>query len=66
MAHLPGLTSRGMALGTPNYMAPEQASGDSQIDHRADIYAVGIMAYEMLAGTRRSPDERRRRCLPHT
>jgi hypothetical protein len=47
---LPGLTSRGMALGTPNYMAPEQASGDPQIDHRADIYAVGVVAYEMLAG----------------
>jgi hypothetical protein len=49
-ASLPGLTSRGMALGTPNYMAPEQASGDPQIDHRADIYAVGVVAYEMLAG----------------
>lgn len=45
-----GLTSLGMALGTPNYMAPEQASGDPQIDHRADIYALGVMAYEMVAG----------------
>ena len=45
-----GLTSFGMALGTPNYMAPEQASGDPQIDHRVDIYALGMMSYEMLAG----------------
>jgi eukaryotic-like serine/threonine-protein kinase len=45
-----GLTSIGMALGTPAYMAPEQAAGDPNVDHRADLYAVGAMAYEMLAG----------------
>lgn len=44
------LTSAGVALGTPAYMAPEQASGDPQIDHRADIYALGVVTYEMLAG----------------
>jgi serine/threonine-protein kinase len=44
------LTSVGVALGTPAYMAPEQASGDSHVDHRADIYAVGALGYEMLAG----------------
>ena len=44
------LTSIGMALGTPAYMAPEQAAGDPGTDHRADIYAVGALAYEMLAG----------------
>ena len=44
------LTSLGLALGTPAYMAPEQASGDAHVDHRADIYALGVMAYEMLAG----------------
>ena len=44
------LTTAGVALGTPSYMAPEQASGDPHIDHRADIYAVGVMAYELLAG----------------
>ena len=45
-----GLTSVGVALGTPTYMAPEQAAGDPNIDHRADIYAFGAMAYEMLGG----------------
>lgn len=45
-----GFTSAGIAMGTPAYMAPEQAAADPTIDHRADIYAVGVMAYEMLAG----------------
>ena len=44
------LTSLGLALGTPTYMAPEQASGDPNVDHRADLYALGAMAYEMLCG----------------
>jgi len=44
------LTTVGVAIGTPTYMAPEQAVGDDQVDHRADIYAVGILAYELLAG----------------
>src|SRR5437870_5150363 len=44
------LTSLGVALGTPAYMAPEQAAADPNTDHRADIYAVGALAYEMLAG----------------
>src|SRR5207244_1345514 len=44
------LTSMGVALGTPAYMAPEQAAADPSTDHRADIYAVGALAYEMLAG----------------
>ena len=43
-------TSMGVALGTPTYMAPEQAVADPNIDHRADIYAVGVMGYELLAG----------------
>ncbi len=45
-----GLTSVGVALGTPAYMAPEQAAGDPNIDTRADIYSFGAMAYEMLTG----------------
>jgi tetratricopeptide (TPR) repeat protein len=45
-----GLTSLGIALGTPAYMAPEQAAADPGVDHRADLYAFGVMAYEMLVG----------------
>ena len=44
------LTTAGVALGTPAYMSPEQAAADPSIDHRADIYAVGVLAYELLAG----------------
>jgi serine/threonine-protein kinase len=45
-----GITTAGVAVGTPAYMAPEQASADPHVDHRADIYALGTMAYELLAG----------------
>src|SRR5437016_2178867 len=44
------LTSLGMALGAPAYMAPEQAAGDPNVDYRADLYAVGALGYELLAG----------------
>ena len=44
------LTQLGTALGTPAYMAPEQAAGDPNTDRRADFYALGCMAYELLAG----------------
>jgi eukaryotic-like serine/threonine-protein kinase len=44
------LTTLGLAIGTPVYMSPEQAAGQSTVDARADLYAVGVMAYEMLSG----------------
>ncbi len=44
------LTTAGMALGTPAYMAPEQAAADPHVDHRADLYAFGVVAYELLTG----------------
>jgi serine/threonine protein kinase len=45
------ITRTGMTLGTVGYMAPEQSFGDTDVDHRADIYALGVVGHEMLAGS---------------
>jgi serine/threonine-protein kinase len=56
------LSEIGSTIGTPAYMAPEQVAGDPRTDHRADIYAWGVLAYELLAGShpfaeRRTPQQ---------
>jgi eukaryotic-like serine/threonine-protein kinase len=50
--HTPGttFTTEGVAVGTPAYMAPEQAAADPHVDARADLYSLGVVAYEMLTG----------------
>src|SRR5262249_32679109 len=44
------LTSSGLVIGTPEYMSPEQASSGSNVDARSDVYSLGCLVYEMLAG----------------
>ena len=44
------LTTRGMSLGTPDYMSPEQVMGSEHLDHRSDLFTVGVLLYELLTG----------------
>ncbi len=50
-SHGQTITGVGISLGTPQYMAPEQAAADPNADHRVDLYAMGIVGYEMLVGS---------------
>lgn len=50
VAHGMRLTSTGVPLGTPHYMAPEQARGDKDLDHRVDVYALGVLLFQALSG----------------
>ena len=62
----PSMTGEGITIGTPLYMAPEQAVADPTVNHSADLYALGAVAYEMLVGTPPFGGRSRRRCSRRT
>ncbi|MGB3712888.1 MAG: protein kinase [Candidatus Promineifilaceae bacterium] len=50
VAERQGLTAKGVSIGTPDYMAPEQIMGLTDLDHRADVYSLGVMVFQMTTG----------------
>ena len=60
-----GLTQTGTTIGTPYYMSLEQARGAKEVDHRTDIYALGVILYEILSGTKPHPGESYNEILYH-
>jgi serine/threonine protein kinase len=49
-ADVKGLTGTGLILGTPDYLSPEQAQGSQDLDHRSDIYSMGVVLHEIFSG----------------
>ena len=60
-----GLTQTGTTMGTPFYMSLEQARGAKEVDHRTDIYALGVILYEILSGTKPHPGDSYNEILYH-
>ena len=61
----PNVTQSGAVLGTPFYMAPEQARGEKSVDLRVDVYALGVLAYELFSGKKPHPGDGYNAILAH-